>query len=430
MKDHVRTIRHRIANMAERNAENGVTSIHHYLDKWWLAEAWRQLKPNKALGVDGVSKAQYGEGLSQRLDDLVDRIRSRRYWAAPVRRVDIPKGNGETRPLGLPSTEDKVLQKGFVMLVEPILEREFYDCSYGFRPGRNQHQALKALREHIGDRRLCWVLDLDIRKYFDSIPHDKLRGMFRRRIRDGVLNKLVVGWLKAGTLHEGQLIKSQEGTPQGGIVSPLLSNLYLHEAMDDWFRRELPSQLEGPARMVRYADDAVMCFGEEEDARRALELLRERLQAFGLELHPGKTRLVDMRPPIFQRSGGPKSIDFLGFTLHWGRTRKGNAVLKTKTAKDRFTRKVKELGEWLKAHRHEPLAEQHAQLSAKIEGHIQYYGVSFNSRSLGNLVEEVKRRWLRWLRRRGGRDYWTWERMSRYLKANPLPTPRIAHKLF
>jgi RNA-directed DNA polymerase len=430
MSNHVKSIQHRIAKLAEYHAEEGLSSIHHQLDKWWLAEAYRTLKPNKAPGIDGVSKAEYGKGLSQRLEDLVDRVRGRKYRAPNIKRVQIPKGKGEFRPLGLLNMEDKVLQKGFVMLVEPVFEREFHDFSYGFRPGRSPHQALRALRRHVGEEGLHWVIDLDLRKYFDTIPHLKLRKMFSRRIRDGVLNRLVLGWLKAGVLHEGKVTINEEGTPQGGIVSPLLSNLYLHEALDDWFIQEVQPRLKGAARMVRFADDAVLCFANKEDAEQVLEKLVERMTEYGLELHPEKTKLVDFRPPRRGQSKGQGSFDFLGFSFYWAGTRAGRMVVKIKTARDRLIRKIKETGEWLKANRHEPVAQQHATLSAKIRGHLQYYGVSFNSKALNSFVFEVAHRWRKWLARRGGKKYWSWERMKSFLRTFPLPKVRIAHSLF
>ncbi len=430
MSEHVRTVRHRIATLAGYHASEGLTSIHHHLNKWWLAEAYHQLAAGKAPGIDGLTKAEYGEGLSQRLEELVDRVRAKSYKAPPVKRVQIPKGNGEYRNLGLPTLEDKVLQKGFVMLVEPVFEREFYDCSYGFRPGRNPHQAVKALYKHVGGRGMRWVIDLDLRKYFDTIPHLKLRELFSRRIRDGVLNKLVLGWLKAGVLHEEQVTRSDEGTPQGGIVSPLLANLYLHEVLDDWFAHEVQPRMKGAAQMVRYADDAVLCFQREEDAKRVLAVLGKRMAKYGLTLHPEKTKLVDFRPPQRGQSKGQGSFNFLGFCFYWGHTRKGRPVVKLKTAKARRIRTAKGLGEWLHRNRHQPIAEQHAHLSAKLRGHFQYFGVTFNSAALKNLLEEVRKRWRKSLSRRGGRKRWSWERFASLLVSHPLPKPRIIHQLF
>ncbi len=275
-----------------------------------------------------------------------------------------------------------------------------------------------------------WVIDLDLRKYFDTIAHLPLREMFSRRIRDGILNKLVLGWLKAGVFQEGEVTISEKGTPQGGIVSPLLSNLYLHEVLDHWFAQEVQPRMRGAAAMVRFADDAVLCFEHKEDAQRVLEVLGKRMAKYGLKLHPDKTKLVDFRPPQWGQGKGRGSFEFLGFCFYWARTRKGRAVVKLKTARERFTRKVKETGEWLRSNRHLPVAQQQAQLSAKIRGHLQYYGVSFNSKALGSFVWQVTRHWRRWLARRGGRTYWSWERMHSFLVTFPLPAPRIVHSLF
>ena len=316
MSSIVTPLRHWIANLAEHFAGRALESIHHKLDKWLLSEAHRQLKARKAPGIDGVTKTEYATGLSERLDDLVNRVRSLTYRAPPVRHVEIPKPDGSTRPLGIPTYEDKVLQKAFVLLVEPVFEREFRDCSYGYRKGHNCHQAIRAVDRAIGSG--ChWIIELDIRNYFGSIPHQPLREMFRRRIKDGVLNRLILGWLKAGVLREGEWEKSEYGTPQGGIVSPLLANLYLHEVLDVWFEDEVKPRLKGPAQLVRYADDAVLCFQHEEDATRVLEVLGKRLAKYGLTLHPDKTRLVDYRKP--PQGGGkegskttdnPRSISF------------------------------------------------------------------------------------------------------------------------
>lgn len=256
--------------------------------------------------------------------------------------------------------------------------------------------------------------------------------MFSRRIRDGVLNKLVLGWLKAGVLHEEQVTTSKEGTPQGGIVSPLLSNLYLHEVLDDWFVREVQPRMKGAAQMVRYADDAVLCFEQEEDAKRVLAVLGKRMAKYGLKLHPEKTKLVDFRPPQWGQRKGRGSFSFLGFCFYWGRSRKGRAIVKLKTAKERWTRTAKTQGEWLRRNRHQPVATQHAQLSVKLRGHFQYFGVTFNSRAPRNLVEEVKKRWRVCLNRRGGRKGWSWERFASLLVTYPypLPRPRIIHHLF
>jgi len=429
MSDIVTTLKHWIATLAEHHAASGLKSIHHKLDKRLLAEAHRQLEGHKAPGIDGVSKAEYSQKLSERLDDLVNRVRSQTYRAPPVRRVEIPKGNGETRPLGIPAYEDKVLQKAFVMLVEPVFEREFLECSYGFRPGRNCHQAVRAVRDAITSGR-HWIIDLDIRKYFDSIPHQPLRKMFHHRIRDGVLCRLILGWLKAGVLREGQWESNEEGTPQGGIVSPLLSNLYLHEVLDKWVQTQVRPRRRGSLRLIRYADDAVLCFTHQEDARRVLKVLEKRLSKYGLAMHPEKTRLVDFRPPARDRSGQRETFSFLGFTYYWGLSVKGHGTVRLKTDRKRLSRKLNETGQWCRENRHRSIAEQHQTLVRKIQGHAQYYGVSFNYESLAAYAHGVWRVWLKWLNRRGAPKAINYPKFGKLLATLGQPTLRIVHQLW
>ena len=426
----VTTLRHWITTRAQRYAAQGLESIHHKLDKWLLGEAHRQLDPAKATGVDGVTKAEYDRDLSARLDALVDRVRSQTYRAPPVRRVEIPKPDGSTRPLGIPTYEDKVLQKGFILLVEPVFELEFRDCAYGYRKGRGCHQAIRAVDRAIGDG--ChWIIELDIRKYFESIPHQPLREMFRRRIKDGVLNRLVLGWLKAGVLREGEWEASEEGTPQGGNVSPLLANLYLHEVLDTWFEDVVKPRLKGKAHLVRYADDAVLCCQCEEDATRVLEALGKRLAKHGLTMHPEKTRLTDFRPPQQGRADRqPRSFSFLGFTFYWGKSRKGKLTAKVKTDRKRLNRALEAITEWCRKHRHDPIRKQQQRLSEKIAGHIGYYGMSFNYPSLRRFRRSVEGIWKKWLNRRGSPRAITWERMRDWLKKGPWPELKIKHSLF
>ena len=272
-----------------------------------------------------------------------------------------------------------------------------------------------------------WVVELDIRKYFDTVSHSHLRTLLNQRVRDGMLLRLIGKWLNAGVMERGQLSYPEAGTPQGGVISPLLANVYLHNVLDVWFEQDVKPRLRGRAFMIRYADDAVLGFEHEKDARRVLEVLPKRFGRFGLTLHPDKTRLVRFEPPRPPDGPDPGSFDFLGFTHHWGRSRKGYWIVKRRTASSRFTRSLKRIADYCRRYRHEPLAEQHAALRRKLQGHYGYYGITGNSGSLGRFRNEVGRIWYKWLRRRGQRHPMDWSRYNRLLDIYPLPTPIAVH---
>jgi group II intron reverse transcriptase/maturase len=412
----------------------GFTSLNHYLDVGWLLVAFLQTRKDGAPGVDGQTGDDYAEDLwEKKLPSLLDRAKSGTYWAPPVRRVRIPKGTGtETRPLGIPTLEDKVLQRAVVMALEPIYEQDFLDCSYGFRPGRSAHMALQAIWQQAMELGGCWLVEVDIRKYFDTLDHAHLRSLLRQRVRDGVLLRLIDKWLKAGVLEGGELTYPEAGTPQGGVISPLLANIYLHYVLDVWFEEVVKPRLKGRAFLVRYADDFVMGFTCEADARRVLGVLPQRFGKYGLTIHPDKTRLVPfVRPPSRPTRAGSAalpqsgSFDFLGFTHFWSRSKKGFWVVKRKTAGSRFQRALKKIAEWCRLNRHLPIAEQHRTLGQKLRGHYAYYGgVMGNQRCLQRFRYEVQRVWRRWLSRRSRHGYWTWERFNTFLRKVPLPWPR------
>jgi len=430
----VPTKQQRIAELAKQSPQMGFTSLNHYLDLGWLLEAFLQTRKDGAPGVDGQIGEDYAENLlEEKLPSLLDRAKSGTYWAPPVRRVRIPKGTGtETRPLGIPTLEDKVLQRAVVMALEPIYEQDFRDCSYGFRPGRSAHMALQALWQQTMALGGCWLVEVDIRKYFDTLDHAHLRALLRQRVRDGVLLRLIDKWLKAGVLEGEELTYPEAGTPQGGVISPLLANIYLHYVLDVWFEEVVKPRLKGRAFLVRYADDFVMGFACEEDAHRVLGVLPKRFGKYGLTIHPEKTRLVPFRrpssrPPAAGSEGVPPagSFDFLGFTHFWSRSQKGSWVVKRKTAGSRYRRALKRIADWCQRNRHLPIAEQHQTLGQKLRGHYAYYGgVMGNLRCLRRFRYEVHRVWRKWLSRRSQHGCWTWERFNAFLRQAPLPWPR------
>ena len=431
----ISTKQQRIATLAQEAPGRAFTSLNHYLDLEWLREAYRRTRKDGAAGVDGMTAEVYAEHLEANLQDLLDRAKSGRYLAPAVRRVHIPKGDGrKTRPIGIPAFEDKVLQRAVAMILEPIYEQDFLDCSYGFRPRRSAHQALEALRKQ-HDRFKCrWILEVDIKAFFDDLDQAHLRTFLRRRVQDGVLLRLIGKWLNAGVLDRGELSFPEAGTPQGGVISPLLANIYLHEVLDDWFEREVKPRLSGPAYIVRYADDFVVGLANRDDARRVWAVLPKRFGKYGLTLHPEKTRLVPFqRPPVRPGFPGsrpvqpPGTFDMLGFTHFWAKARKGIWVIKRKTAKDRFTRAIKRITDWCRAHRHWSITEQHRALCQMLKGHYAYFGITGNAWSLKRLQHEVMWIWRKWLGRRSQRNFMSQERFFQILERFPLPPPIAVH---
>ena len=426
----ISTRQQKIVELARMEPKMALTTLAHHIDTMWLAEAYRRTRKDGAVGVDGVTAKQYEERLSENLEDLLSRFKSGRYRAPPVRRVHIPKGgHGETRPIGIPTLEDKVLQRAVLMVLEPIYEQDFLPCSYGFRPGRSAHQALEALWQGLMGMGGGWVIDLDIRRYFDSIDRQQLRNILDQRVRDGVICRALGKWMRAGVMESGTVQYPLAGTPQGGVVSPLLSNLYLHEVLDQWFEHSVKPRLQGRAFLVRFADDAVLAFEREADARRVLAVLPKRLGKYGLQLHPDKTRLVKFCPPGDGSSGG-RSFDLLGFTHYWGRSRKGRWIIKRKTAKARLARAVHRVGQWCRYRRHRPVPEQHAALTRQLMGHYAYYGITGNASALWRFHRQVERCWRKWLSRRSNRSGMDWERFGRLLIRYPLPPPRVVHSIY
>jgi len=434
----VSTKRERIAQLAKQMPGVALTSLSHHIDIEWLKEAFRRTRKDGAVGVDGQTAEEYAANLEGNLQSLLDRAKSGdHYRAPPVRRVHIPKGDGsKTRPIGVPTFEDKVLQRAAVMALEPVFEQDFLDCSYGFRPGRGAHDALDALWNHTMAMNGGWVLEADIEGFFDALDKAQLRTMFCQRVRDGVLVRLIGKWLKAGVLEAGNVYHPESGTPQGGVISPLLANIYLHEVLDVWFHQQVLPRLRGRAHLVRYADDFVMVFETKVDACRVLDVLPKRFGKYGLRLHPEKTRLVRFTKP----RGGPKppgsdqdhpgSFELLGFRHFWNRSRKGNWVVKRKTASSRFSRALHRIAIWCRVNRHLPITDQHRALSAKLRGHDAYYGITGNHRMLQLLRQQAARAWRKWLSRRSRKAGLTWVQMRALLQRHPLPAARVVHSVF
>lgn len=426
--ENVSTKLQRIAELAKRAPQMAIRTLAHHIDVEFLHAAYQLTRKDGAAGVDGQTAKAYDAALESNLDSLLGRFKSGSYYAPPVRRVFIPKHDGSQRPLGIPTFEDKVLQRSVAMVLGAVYEQDFLDCSYGFRPGRSAHQALQALWERTMKMGGGWMIDLDIQHFFDSVDHQRLRTIIDQRVRDGVIRRTIDKWLKAGVLHEGELSYSESGTPQGGVISPLLANVYLHEVLDVWFEREVRPRLDGSAGLIRYADDAVMIFEREADARRVMAVLAKRFAKYGLTLHPEKTRLVDFRKPSGEAER-PDSFDFLGFTHFWGRSRKGNWVIQRKTAKSRFGRALMRVIEWCRFNRHRAIGEQHVALVRKLKGHYNYFGITGNSRSLGRFFNETRRAWRKWLDRRSGKKHMNWDRYALLLRRYPLPVPHIVHSV-
>ena len=423
----VERIGHRAKEKSKERFDNLLSAIKAPL----LKEAYERLRKEAAPGVDGVRWEEYGEHLDARLTDLQDRIHRGSYHPQPVRRVHIPKGDGSTRSLGIPTLEDKVVQQAVRMILEPIYEREFVGFSYGYRPRRSAHGALNAVGVAIS-RKTSWVLDADIRSFFDTIDHGWLRKFIEHRIGDRRLVRLLMKWLHAGVMEEGRLHEVKQGTPQGGIISPLLANVYLHYVLDLWANQWRKRHARGEVYIVRYADDLVICFQHEQDARGMREALASRLSQFGLELHPDKTRVIQFgrfAREDAEREGRkrPATFDFLGLTHIAGVDRHGRFLLRRRTSRKKRNAKLASLRDQMRKRRHQPVEAQRSWLASVLNGHYRYYGVPTNSRGLHQFRERVRVAWHRQLQQRSQRAHWTREQLTKFERHFPLPLPRIHH---
>jgi RNA-directed DNA polymerase len=425
-----------IAKRAKQDKKLKFTSLIHHVNEVNLAECYQALKANKACGVDGETVKAYGKNLKERLGQLVDSMKSKQYRPKPVKRVYIPKaGKNEKRGLGIPSVEDKLVQIMLKKILEQIYEAEFLNVSYGFRPKLSCHDAVKALDKVVMTKPINYIVEVDIKGFFDNVSHYWLQRCLEEKITDKNLLWLVRKFLKAGVVEDGKQFATDLGTPQGGVISPLLANIYLHYVLDLWFKKKIEPQAKGRMELIRYCDDFVVCCESEKDAKNFLELLHTRLEQFGLVVSEEKTKVLKFGRQVWKQSQRSKekveTFTFLGFTHYCGKSRRGYFVMGHKTSKENFCRKLKETKEWLKKIRNQlRLKEWWPVLKSKLTGHYNYFGISGNYRCLQQFYNQVFSTVFKWINRRSQKKSMNFDQYLNYLQWNPLPTPRICYAIY
>jgi len=432
----VATKLHRIAEKARKEPGFKFTSLYHLMNEELLRGCFMRLRKDAAAGIDKMTKDLYAENLDANLSNLIDRLHRMAYKPQPVRRKYIPKpGSTKQRPLGIPCFEDKLVQAGLVRIMESVYEQDFIENSYGFRPSRSCHNALKSLSEAVENKPTNHIVEADIKGFFDNVDQEWLMKFLAHRIEDKRIQRMVKRFLKAGVSEDGSVTISDEGTPQGGVISPILANIYLHYALDLWFEKVFRKSCTGFARLIRYADDFVVCFQYKADAERFREELGKRLGKFGLEVEPTKTKVMEFGRFAVRnaksRGGRAETFDFLGLTHYCGTRKDGTGFrMKRVTSRKKFTAKLKIFKEWLKKARAMKTKELWKRVQAKLRGHYNYYGVTDNLRGIARYAWEVKKLLFKWLNRRGKRNCLNWEKFSEMLKRFPLPEPRIKVSMF
>jgi group II intron reverse transcriptase/maturase len=407
------------------------TTLAHLMDVDFLREAYQRTRKDSAPGIDGVTAEQYAEHLEENLRDLHERLRSGRYQAPPVKRHWLSKADGGQRPIGLPTFEDKIVQRAVTMLLGAIYEEDLHDFVYGFRPGHSAHQALSELREQCRAHRINWIVDAEVSGFFDTLDHGLLQGFLQHRVKDGSILRLIGKGLHAGIMDGETFHQSESGSPQGAVISPLMGNLFLHQVLDEWYVHVVRPRMRGRTFLIRYGDDFVLGGERETDARRIMAVLPKRCARFGLTIHPQKTALVAFSKPSAQAEGTPEksTFEFLGFTHYWARSRQGYWVIKRRTAKKRVRRPLTALWQWCRSQRHRTVEEQHQELSQKLRGHYQYYGIRGNYRLLEVVLRHAERAWRYWLSRRSQKGMLTGTKLEWWREQFPLPTPKIVHNI-
>ncbi len=417
---------------ARENPRCKFTSLMHLFTEDFLKGCFRELKRGKSPGIDRVTVEEYGANLEENVKDLVRRMKAKRYRPKPAKRAYIPKPDGTKRPLGIPAVEDKVVQMGVKKILEAIFEVDFVDVSYGFRPNRSCHNALDAVNDTIMGKAVNYVVDMDIKKFFDTVDHKWLMRFLRQRIVDPNFLRLIGRLLRAGVMEEGKYVEVDKGTPQGGVASPVFANIYLHYVLDRWFKETVRKQLKGYARLVRYCDDFIVCFERGCEAQKFGEMLKQRLGKFGLRIADDKSRIIPFGRSMWyksQREGGNvATFDFLGITHYCAKSRKGKFKLGRRTARAKYWQKLKEMNQWLKSVRNAAkLRDWWPELRPKLIGHYRYYGIGGNSPSIQAFHAETIKLAYKWINRRSQKRSYDWTQFNRFLKYNPLPKPKIYH---
>lgn len=424
-----------ISGHAQRDPDFQFTSLAHLLNVEYLGDCYKSLNRNKAVGIDDVSWEEYGRELDENLEQLVTRLKRKKYKPIPARRVYIPKNETEKRPLGISALENKIVERGITWILESIYEQDFRNCSYGFRPKRSCHQALKKLNDLIMFQPVSHIVEADIKGFFDNVPHERLMEFIRIRIKDTTLLKLIEKFLRAGYVDDGELIRTESGTPQGSILSPMSANIFLHYLLDVWFEDVVKKQTKGFCEIIRYADDFVCTVRYVGDARSIEGALKARCMENGLEIHPAKSRNISYgrfeKENAERQNRRANTFDFLGLTHYCDVSRRGKFKVGRKTSRKKYSAKCKEMNTWLKAIRNQvKTKEWWRTLSSKLRGHYQYYGVSENYAGIAQFYKSTIRMVHKWMNRRSQKRKMDWARFNQYLEHYPLPRPRIVHSFY